>query len=84
VNERKKKKRKNHKCDLVTILFQSLLGNGKSLQSLKLPNIKKGEKPSMLEAFNKVMQKNAKRINDGCTPVHNNLLCIKVLMTILP
>jgi hypothetical protein len=45
---KEKKKKKNHKCDLVTTLFHSLLGNGKSLQPLKLPNIKKGKKPQCL------------------------------------
>lgn len=38
---KEKKKKKKRKCDLVTTLFHSLLGNGKSPQPLKLPNIKK-------------------------------------------
>jgi hypothetical protein len=38
----------------------------------------------MLEAFGNIMQMNAKHINDGCTPVPNNLPCMKALMTAPP
>jgi len=80
---KEKKKKKKHKCDLVTTLFHSLLGNGKSPQPLKLPNIKKGKKPQCLRLLAISCKRTPSISTMVGTHVPNNLPCMKVLMMAL-
>jgi hypothetical protein len=80
---KEKQNKKKHKCDLVTTLFHSLLGNGKSPQPLKLQNIKKGKKPQCLRLL-AISCKRTRSISTMVgTHVPNNLPCMKVLMMAL-